>query len=193
MTAQEAKVRVLGLASSEPATRVPHLARSIAEVATHADVNTLLLDLSVQEGDTARVGWVPGNFHAQTLPVRDVAGFDVLFGDPTASARYLFNNVAQLRTSIEQDLSSYGLIVVDLAPIADMPDNAINPMAAALACDGVVLVATLGRVTRAKLLEAMELMRTSGVKLIGSVVRQGPSVRRLAPRGKRRSSTRATQ
>jgi len=181
MMALESKIRVLGLASPQSASGVSMLARSIAEVSAHSGIATLLLDLSRRAGDSVTGGWVPRPGRGPQLAVRDLAGFEILFGDPAPGARFLFNNVAQLRLAMEQELAPYGLIVVDLAPIGIIPDDAINPLAAALACDGVVVVGTMGHVTRTALVQAMHLMRSSGVKLLGTVTRDASRTRSRGP------------
>jgi hypothetical protein len=99
--AHESKIRVLGVVSAEFSNGVSGLGRAIGELSAHAGVATLLLDLSLRAIDPVKGGWMPQSAHGMLQwTVRDTAG----------------------------DLASYDLIVVTLPPIADLPDDAINPI-----------------------------------------------------------------
>jgi hypothetical protein len=166
--AHDAGIRTLGLANPDFCDGVSFLGRSIAEISADAGVVTLLLDLSRPAVDQG--GWNPRSNGTDVRVARDPAGFDIIYGDCTPASRGVFNNVAQLRNAINGKLASYGMIVINMAPVADIPDDAINPIAVARACDGVILVGTLGVTTRDQLERTMESMRSVEVKLIGSVV-----------------------
>jgi hypothetical protein len=191
LMAHESNIRSLGLVDSEAGAVVGALGRSIAGVSAQAGVRTLLLDLIPRAVDAMKGGWHPRSGQAARLTAHDPDGFDVLYADASPGSRLLFNNVAQLRTALKDDLATYGLVVLNLPPAADIPEEAINPLAVALACDGVILVGTLGVTLRAKLQQAVELMRSSGVNLIGSVVFEAPVVDTTARSGRiRRTAAR---
>jgi Mrp family chromosome partitioning ATPase len=74
---------------------------------------------------------------------------------------------------LENDLSSYDYIVLDLAPLFDSPEDVVSPFAAAAACDAFVLVCRRGGVTKERLKNAVDMALATGCKPFGIVMTQG--------------------
>ena len=94
----------------------------------------------------------------------------MLVASATADSRYLFNNSKRLRKTLFEELSDYAVIVVDLPPLLETAGERINPISAALACDGVILLCARARTSRHTLARAVEMAQSSGVKFLGTVL-----------------------
>ena len=180
LPALENRVRVIGFTAPEHGAGVTSLCRAAAETLTRSGLKVLLLDLSTQRPPTGAgsmstgagaspTGWVPGASGVRELIVRDPDGYDVLVAHPQGDARFLFNNSKRLRQILSDDLSGYATIVVDLPPLADSDAGSINPVAAALMCETVMLVCARDRSTRTDIRSAIELAKISGVRLQGTI------------------------
>jgi Mrp family chromosome partitioning ATPase len=170
LAANTAGVRIIGIASAEAGAGVSLIARGLAETYARAGMRTLLLDLSRSGGGPAT--WAPSRSAAAEAVERDAVGFDRITGSAAPTTRPLFNNLALLRQAYADELSEYGTIVVDLPPVLHDGADLINGAAAALACDGVVLVCPTGRMSRTRLAQASGALRGAHVKLLGTVLNE---------------------
>ena len=156
------------------------LCRAAAETLVRSGSKVLLLDLtkaaigidaptagSDQAGGAS--GWVPGASGVRDLITRHADGYDVLVARPHQDTRFLFNNSRRMRLTMAEELSAYSAIVVDLPPLLGADASHINPMAAAMLCDSVLLVCVGGRSAHADVRACVALANTSGVKLSGTV------------------------
>ena len=168
-TVQDA--RVIGFISPEPRAGVTTLARSVARVLTRSAVQALIVDFSERLSDGS-----PGCSGAarQDQLWRRLAEDDddvpTLIANPTAETRYLFNNVTLLRQTLAEELVAYSKIILDLPPLQPDQGRAINPLGPAAFCDAVILVCARHRITRPRLDEAVELLRSARVNLAGTVL-----------------------
>ena len=170
LPALESRIRVLGFTAPSAGAGVSTLAAAAAETLARSGIKVLLLDLTrPATDDSSPTGWIPGDGGARELVTRAAAGYDVLTAEPHADSRFLFNNSMRLRQTLAGDLASYATIIIDLPPLLATDAHSINPVAAALLCDSVMLVCANGRTSRAGVRAAVQLAKTSGVKLAGTV------------------------
>lgn len=166
----DSKTRVLGVLSPDVGVGVSTLCRMIADSHCRAGRKTLLVDLTqivsdVEDDD----GWAPGDGAAQMIQRGDDS-FDVLHAWPTIVTRPLFNNVDTLRRLFSEQLAAYEAVVVDLPPVLDQQESLINPLAAARACDAVIMICTPGRVTQQRIKQTVLTLGTAGIQLGGVVL-----------------------
>lgn len=171
LPALDGRIRVLGFTSPDHGAGVTSVARAAAETIARSGVRTLLLDLTTAAGksDSAPNGWTPGAQSAAAGAQADAAGYDVLIAQPTTEARFLFNDAKRLRQTLSDELAGYAVIVVDLPPLLESSAESINPVAAALACDRVLMVYAKGLTRRVDMTAAGDLAKASGIKLEGLV------------------------
>jgi Mrp family chromosome partitioning ATPase len=169
--------RVLGLTSPEGGAGVSTLAEAIAQMLSRSGFKVLLLDMTqpVQEPRPLPAGETPDAPDQGEQTVRilgDPGGFDVLAASSTARTRFLFNNVSWIEEMLAHEAADYSKIVMDLPPLFSNRHDLINPVAAAAACDSVLLVCARGQVTIDQVNRAMELVRSSGIRLSGTVLNE---------------------
>jgi hypothetical protein len=183
--------RVLGVAGCGGAAHHA-LSRLLAERRARSGETTLLLDLSGPlAADSDRSHWVPGDGRAGNAVLADPRGFDRL--TPTICPRTVmrFRSIAGLRQLLQQELSMYGAIVVDVGGL-DGSDHAAVPAATvAQACDGIVLTAEPGTVVRRQLASEVEALGAARDRVVGYVIDDyqaptiGEDILALAERTKR--------
>lgn len=170
LPALESKLRVLGFASPTPGAGVTTLCQAAAETLKRSGTKVLLIDLSQKlvQSAPAKV-WSPGEDSAADFVAKSPAGYDVLPGIVTPDTRFLFNNTKRLRRALTEELASYDAIIVDLPPLVQPHADGVNPIAAALVCDQVLVVCAHDQTSRSASRSATELARAAGVKLAGVV------------------------
>jgi Mrp family chromosome partitioning ATPase len=161
------RMSILGFTSPSPRSGVTTISRMLAEILARSGVCSLVVDLSrpIEHTDM-----VMDKDELWQRIVQNEGGFHMLFAAPSSVSKSRFNNVSWLRQCLNKELAGYGAIVLDLPPL--VPDRAdlINPVAAAAACDAVLMVCARGRVTRPQLKEAVELLRPAQVNLVGTIL-----------------------
>ena len=159
--------RVLGFTGPEAGSGVTTLSRMLAEVLARSGVRSLLVDLS---RPTENAGVPAGGDEPWRRIVQNESQFHMLVAVPTSDSKFRFNNVAWLRQRLDQELADHDVIVLDLPPLITDRTDLINPVAAAAACDSVLMVCARGRVTRARLKEAVRLLLPAQVNLTGTIL-----------------------
>jgi Mrp family chromosome partitioning ATPase len=170
LAAVDSKVRVLGVLSPEAGAGVSTACRMLAESHCRSGAKTLLVDLTqtVQQAETDGA-WAPGDGAAQLIQVQ-ASGVDLLAVRPTAETRPAFNNVDVMRRMFKDELAAYEAIIVDLPPVLNRREDLINPLAAARACDAVIMVCMIGLIKQHEVEETLSVLRTAGVQLGGTVL-----------------------
>jgi Mrp family chromosome partitioning ATPase len=166
-TVQDA--RVIGVISPEPRTGVTMLARNVTRVLTRSAVQALLVDLSAPLPDASERNDVARQDQLWHRLADEDEGVPTLIANPTPQTRYLFNNVALLRQTLAEELVSFSKIILDLPPLCADHARAINPLGPAAFCDAVILVCARNRITKPRLDQAVELLRSARVNLAGTV------------------------
>ena len=173
LPALDGKIRVLGFTSPGHGAGVTSVARAAAETIARSGVRTLLLDLTTAANGSALAsecaGWIPGAHNVPASAQPHAAGYDILVAQPSAETRFLFNDAKRLRQALAAELRGYAVVVVDLPPLLDTGADIINPVAAALACDRVLMVYAKGLTKRVDMTAAGDLAQASGIKLEGLI------------------------
>lgn len=171
LSAVESRIRVLGFTSPAAGSGVSTVARVVAEAFAQAGTKTLLLDLTTPVRTDARPPlWSPGAPGAADATRVEPSGLAVLTADASIGTRALFNNIEQLQKTLQRDLATYSAIIIDLPAVADEEPTRLNPIAAARACDAVLMVCLTGHVDRSELNEATAALKPAGVNLSGLVL-----------------------
>ena len=171
LSAVESRIRVLGFTSPAPGSGVTSIARSVADAFAQAGTKTLLLDLTAPvRSDNRAPKWSPGAPGSADATRLEPNGLAILTADANSTTRALFNNIELLQRTLQRDLASYSAIIVDLPAVAEEDPQRLNPIAAARACDSVLMVCLSGHVDRAELKDATEALRPAGVNLSGLVL-----------------------
>ena len=173
LPALENRIRILGFTAPKSGAGVSTLCRAAAETLARSGAKVLLLDLTTTAGCAAdernAKGWVPGESGMGELVTHHADGYDVLVARPQQTTRFLFNNSRRMRLTMAEELSGYAAIVVDLPPLLDADAGLINPVAAALLCDTVLLVCAKGQSSREDIRAAVDQAKLAGVKLSGTI------------------------
>lgn len=111
----------------------------------------------------------------QPAPANPEAGslaraYDELTATPDKSTKLLFNNVDLIRTVLHSELAAYEAVFVDLPPLLGDADDRLNPLAAAAACDALLLVCVSGEIEAAELSGSMTVLQRAGVSVTGLVL-----------------------
>lgn len=171
---RQAKARTIAFAAPVPGSGVSAFAALTAGVLARSGQPTLLIDISRTAQDPAgEEAWIPGQGEAKIRAARAQADFAQLTVRAGPEVQFLFDNVEWFRNMLDNDLSSYEYIVLDLAPLFDRPMDTVNPFAAAAACDALVLVCRRGGITKARLTNAVDMARKTGCRPFGIVMIQG--------------------
>ena len=162
--------RVLGVAGCGGAAHHA-LSRLLAERRARSGDNTLLLDLSgALVPDSDRVRWTPGDGRAGNAVIPDPRGFDRLtpVGCPRTVMR--FRSIAGLRHLLDEELSMYGAIVIDVGGLDGWEQAAVPAATVAQACDGIVLTAEPGTVSRRQLVAEVDALGAARERVLGYVI-----------------------
>ncbi len=171
LSAVESRIRVLGFTSPAAGSGVSTVARVVAEAFAQAGTKTLLLDLTAPVRTDARVpAWSPGAPGAAEAAIIEASGLAVLTADATTRTRALFNNIEHLQKTLQRDLATYTAVIVDLPAVVEDEPARLNPIAAARACDAVLMVCLTGHVDRSELHDAAAALKPAGVNLSGLVL-----------------------
>jgi len=190
-------IRLIGFTSPCANAGVTSLCTALATVTAASGLRTLLVDLSEGPGtgDENPPLWLPGSGNAAVAIPEEPSPFDRLRAQLTPETRDLFNNSAQLRRTLMDELSEYAAVVVDLAPLKPRFPGAIDAASAAAACGNVYLVCVTGEVTKTEVSESVARLHSAGVEILGFILNEvaNPTLgaelareimrfRRLAPR-----------
>ncbi|WP_445505210.1 hypothetical protein [Microvirga sp. G4-2] len=168
------KARTIAFAAPVPESGVSAFAALAAGVLARSGQPTLLIDISRTAQDPASEEvWIPGRGEAKIRAARTPADVAQLTVQAGPEVQFLFDNVGWFRDVLDNDLSSYDYIVLDLAPLFDRPADTVNPFAAAAACDALILVCQRGGVTKERLRSAVDMARATGCRPFGIVMTQG--------------------
>jgi Mrp family chromosome partitioning ATPase len=165
-------VRVLGFVGAESGSGVTSLARTAAEALVKTGAHVLYADLASPLPDNVsplRAGKAAQHWRGPTLD--QTTGMNVTAPLGTYDTRFLFNNIAWLRDEFETTFRAYSNIIVDLPPLSNDRLDSINPLAAA-ACEATVLICVRGRTTRRQIENAIELLKSARVNLVGTVLNE---------------------
>lgn len=162
-----AGARVVAITSPRPGAGVSSLCRVAAKVAARAGRHVLVLDLS-QPAKDHRGDVLLGSAE----PMSD--GFDIVTADTASKQAGLFNNADWIRQVLRDELTSYSTVFVDLPPLLGPANGRLNPLAAAVASDAVLLVSVAGLCAPSDVERASELLVAAGAPLIGAVLNDGP-------------------
>jgi hypothetical protein len=69
-------------------------------------------------------------------------------------------------------LDGYDKIIVDIPAVLESDDLLINPIAAAAACDSVIMVCVRGKVVQSRLAAALDGIRAAGGNVTGTVLNE---------------------
>jgi Mrp family chromosome partitioning ATPase len=172
-----AGARVVGVVAPGPGSGVSTFCLAAAEVIARAGHRVLVADLARRfEGSARGDGPLWTGFEA------DPTGFDVCAAVVTPQAAYRFNNGGWLRDVFMEDFAAYDTVIVDLPPVVQLGKGRINPLAAAGACDAVLLLCAKGASSPDEVANAAEALRSSRARLVGGILndRQPPRRRRAA-------------
>ena len=162
--------RVLGIAGCGGAAHHA-LSRLLAERRARSGESTLLLDMSGQlTPDSDRARWVPGDGRAGNSVMADPRGFDRLTAVVCPRTVMRFRSIAGLRHLLQQELSTYGAIVVDVGGLDGSEHAAVPAATVAQACDGIVLTAEPGSVGRRLLSAEVEALGPARDRVLGYVI-----------------------
>jgi Mrp family chromosome partitioning ATPase len=183
MTVRDRKLRLLGLAAPQFDPGTSQLVREVAQVLARAGISTLLVDMTGGRGassaDASGTSWVPKAAATTAKPATVESGFDVIAAASGAAARAAFNDPQRLRDSLLEQFPKYAMILLDLPALVDHEAEYLNGVAGAAAADGVLMVCVMGEVEQATVERAVDLVRTAGGKLQGTVIddRRNPPLR----------------
>lgn len=185
----ESKIRVLGFTSANHGAGVTSVTTAAALALAKSGIKVVVLDFTQPVANAADGSqWLPGEGGAQARITPAPGGYDLLAAIATEDTRYLFNSGKRLRRTLFEDLSEYAAVLVDLPPLLAARSDTINPVTAALACDQVLLVVANCRTSRDTARQAVELAKSSGIKLTGAIFNNcgAPTVGRDIARSARR-------
>lgn len=170
--AMESKARTLAVAGVRPQSGVSTVCELLAASYARAGDKTLLIRFA-RDGRGGG-GWVPGDA-AEAHIDRDHGDYDTIVACAVADKRSRFNNVAALRNALATDFAAYRVIIMDLPPIDQEVDGAINPLASARVADGVILVCVTGRDRQQEIAAAASALQAAGACLSGVVMNDSMS------------------
>ncbi len=165
-------MRLVGFTAPKPKSGVTSLCAALAAATAASGLRTLLVDLS-QPADERheKPTWLPGCGHATAAAIPCPPWqFDVLTAHTTSETRDLFNNSAQLRWTLMDELSDYAAIIVDIAPLTPVNHGGIDATSAAAACGNVYLVCASGDVTKDEVSESMTRLHSAGVEVLALIL-----------------------
>jgi Mrp family chromosome partitioning ATPase len=163
-------IRVLGFTSPHAGAGVSSLAAAAAETLTRSGCDVLLVDLASALAPDVRHLRAKAIAQSWREPVVDeLKGYKVT-SPADLGARWHFNNIEWLRGEFDKMLTTYSHIVVDLAPLGGDDAESVNALAAAAACEAVVLVCARQQATQGEVATALQLMRQANVNLIGTAI-----------------------
>ena len=164
-------IRLVGFTSTRANSGVTSLCKALATVTAASGLRTLLVDLSEAPGDVENTPvWLPGSGGALVAIPSGPTPFDKLTARTTPENRDLFNNSAQLRRTLMDELADYAAVIVDLAPIKPRFPGAVDSTSAAAACGNVYLVCISGEVTKTEVSESVARLHSAGVEILGFVL-----------------------
>lgn len=162
-----AGARVIGFVAPDAGAGVSTIAATAAEIAARSGGRTLLLDLS--QPYTALPADDPWT-EREALS----GGFDRRQARTDRDGALRFNNVGWLRGLLSADEASTDIVILDLPPVAAARDR-LNPLAAAAACDAVILVCARGRSTPGSVESTAATLRSARVRLAGCILNHRPA------------------
>lgn len=168
LSAIDNKARVVGIVSPEAHSGAATICRMLATCHASAGSKALLVDLTT-DVTAGMPAWTPGPEAAGAVEAHP-DGYATLTARASPVTRSLFNKVDSLRLMFDDSLAAYDAIVVDLPPLLDTPRDKINPLAAARACDAVIMVCLTDHLTQQRLEAATTMLSAAGVNLAGVVL-----------------------
>jgi Mrp family chromosome partitioning ATPase len=171
----------VGFTAPKAKAGVTSLCLALATATAASGLRTLLVDLSgpAEEG-TEMPDWLPGSGRAPAAirPNPSPGQFDKLTARTTSETRDLFNNSAEIRRTLTDELSDYGAVIVDIPPLKPGNPGAIDAASAAAACGSVYLVCASGEVTKTEMLDSVNRLQSAGVTVLGLILNEAgnPSV-----------------
>jgi Mrp family chromosome partitioning ATPase len=154
---------------------VSSLALALAHLGAAAGLATVLVDLNLARPSTSvalgveRTRWSPADDSVRSaVTCAPRAGLGILPA-PAGADPLAFRDPVKLRRVFEVDLAGYDLIVVDAAPVASMPGNAIPAEAIAAACRATLMVVLTGVTSAHAVRTAAERLIAAGATVYGAV------------------------
>lgn len=170
--------RIVGIAGIRAQSGVSMICHSLAKSLAAADMRTLRVDLhprpaTAPAGNPIGVeGWAPGRAKAQSWIKSTADGYDLLEVHTTPLTRPLFANMQRLREVFAEEFAEYRRVIVDLPPLTDVDTESVNPVAAAGACNAVLLVIVVGRDLQPQVIEATRVLRGAGVSVTAAIANE---------------------
>ena len=167
-----ANARVVAITSPRITSSASEIARLLARNIAASGVKTLFVDATTPHPNAPTASnWMPGEplsdkeLHLATGNEPD--RFTLLI---TPATRPLYNNLTRLQKTLQQDLRTYGSIVISLPPILEPDIKLVNPISVARAADSVFLVCVTGRTLTSDAEVAATSLKSAGVSIIGTVL-----------------------
>lgn len=164
--------RVLGLTSPAGSAGVTSFGRAVAETLARSGADVLYVDLAAPLRRTGAVSARAANTSHWKEPVNDRAGGFQVIAPANFDARFYCNNVRWLRGEFVRMLRTYSNIVVDIAPLLGDDAERVNALAAATACDAVVMMCLRAQLTEHEVVRAVQMMSSTGINMIGTVLNE---------------------
>lgn len=171
LSISDSKLRIVAITGLTGGAGASTAARELAATFARAGRSTLLVDLSRPMSATAAdPGVEPTSALTHAPHISNETGLAELTITPTPESLPRFSNPDRLRRVLDTDLAQYETVIIDLPPVGEIDDTAINPVAAARAADAVFLVASTGTTRRDELAAASQVLRQVGAPLAGVIM-----------------------
>lgn len=165
--------RVIGITSVQRGAGVSLLCHRMCEVLTLSGQNPLYVDLTGQmEAAVPPATFRPGQSAATPCVEKSGNGYHRLTARFDTETRFLYSTPAKMRAAFEELLASYSSIIVNLPPVPTRDTTRINAAAAAAACDGTIVVAMSGDVTKSELGAGIDALATAQARMLGFVLNE---------------------
>lgn len=177
LTALQNDVRSLGVIGIGRRVGVSVVSGLIADALVRTGYRTLHIDLSFPSrnpavGQGGGQGWTSLHHDPEPWIVDGANCASQLVARPTPDTRDHFCDPPHFRDLLAEGILDYRHLVLDLPPFVDRAEGMINPVAAATACDAVVLLCLRSQTTRAQLNEAVAVCQSNRIKLVGLIVNE---------------------
>jgi hypothetical protein len=161
--------KTIAFTAPEPGSSSRYCARGIAEISARASRTTLLIDLA--DPITIDLGCdssVQRN-NDITEPARYPEGVVAPYSVHVDVFAVSWLDVGRTRETLAGFFPQYELVILNLPPLLGAHAGAVNPIAAAAACDHVFLVCQRGCLRRDRLLRAMRMASSGGCNFSGII------------------------
>lgn len=164
--------RVVAITSPDNTNATTKIAVLLARNVAASGIKTLLIDTTKPHPEApTKNTWLPGEpippTELKSTDDPDYDHFDVLV---TPTTRPLFNNLLRLQKTLQQDMRSYGMIIVNLSAVLEPDIKLVNPVSFARAADSVFVVCTTGRTLISDAEAAAKLLKEADIAVTGTII-----------------------